>query len=106
MLAKMARQFLTIPASSVSSESSFSTGGRVLDDYRSYLKPVMVEALMCGASYIMGAHSDLNVIVCFSSPPHIVNYVVSLSYNVKCMVNFLIFRRGTWMMWRTMWRPP
>ncbi|KAM0919875.1 hypothetical protein ACQ4PT_007873 [Festuca glaucescens] len=57
----MARRFLTIPASSVSSESTFSTGGRVLDDYRSSLKPVMVEALVCGASYIKGSHSDLNV---------------------------------------------
>ena len=63
MLAKMARRFLTIPASSVSSESNFSTGGRVLDDYRSSLKPVMVEALVCGASYIKGSHRDLNVMV-------------------------------------------
>jgi hypothetical protein len=63
VLAKMARRFLTIPASSVSSESTFSTGGRVLDDYRSSLKPAMVEALVCGASYIKGAHSDLNVTV-------------------------------------------
>lgn len=61
LLAKMARRFLTIPASSVSSESTFSTGGRVLDDYRSSLKPDMVEALVCGASYIKGSHSDLNV---------------------------------------------
>ncbi|XP_071682836.1 zinc finger BED domain-containing protein RICESLEEPER 2-like [Lolium perenne] len=61
VLSKMARRFLTIPASSVSSESTFSTGGRVLDDYRSSLKPAMVEALVCGASYIKGSHSDLNV---------------------------------------------
>ncbi|KAM0855457.1 hypothetical protein ACQ4PT_049764 [Festuca glaucescens] len=61
VLAKMARWFLTIPTSSVSSESTFSTGGRVLDDYRSSLKPVMVEASVCGASYIKGSHSDLNV---------------------------------------------
>jgi hypothetical protein len=59
----MARRFLTIPASSVFSESTFSTGGRALDDYRSSLKPYMVEALVCGGSYIKGAHKDLNVIV-------------------------------------------
>uniref|UniRef100_A0A453PBT3 HAT C-terminal dimerisation domain-containing protein n=1 Tax=Aegilops tauschii subsp. strangulata TaxID=200361 RepID=A0A453PBT3_AEGTS len=47
VLENMARRFLTIPASSVSSESSFSTGGRILDDYRSSLKPYMVEALVC-----------------------------------------------------------
>jgi hypothetical protein len=100
VLAKMARRFLTIPASSVSSESTFSTGGRVLDDYRSSLKPYMVEALVCGGSYIKGAHKDLNVIVCFSSL-----YLISLQYNVICMANFIIFRRCTWMMRRRMWRP-
>ncbi|KAM0878925.1 hypothetical protein ACQ4PT_034568 [Festuca glaucescens] len=63
VLAKMARRFLTIPASSVSSESTFSTSGRVLDDYRSSLKPVIVESLVCGASYIKGAHRDSNTIV-------------------------------------------
>jgi hypothetical protein len=83
VLAKMARRFLTILASSVSSESTFSTGGRVLDDYRSSLKPYMVEALVCGGSYIKGAHKDLNAIVCFSSL-----YLVSLQYNVISWLTF------------------
>ncbi|KAM3297273.1 hypothetical protein ACQJBY_039246 [Aegilops geniculata] len=61
-MAKIARRFLTIPATSVSSESTFSTTGRILDDYRSSLKPVMVEALVCAASYIKGAHVDLNLV--------------------------------------------
>ncbi|KAM0847450.1 hypothetical protein ACQ4PT_055001 [Festuca glaucescens] len=56
--AKMAKNFLTIPATSVSSESTFSTGGRVLDDFRSSLKPSMVEALVCASSWIKGAHND------------------------------------------------
>lgn len=54
IIAKMARKFLTVPATSVSSESAFSTGGRVLDDYRSSLRPKMVEALVCAASFIKG----------------------------------------------------
>uniref|UniRef100_J3N7H9 BED-type domain-containing protein n=1 Tax=Oryza brachyantha TaxID=4533 RepID=J3N7H9_ORYBR len=37
---------LIIGASSVSSESTFSTGGRILDDYRSSLKPERVQALV------------------------------------------------------------
>lgn len=43
----------------------------VLDDYRSSLKPVMVEALVCGASYIKGAHVDLNLVVCLPSFPYL-----------------------------------
>ncbi|VAI75616.1 unnamed protein product [Triticum turgidum subsp. durum] len=51
----MAKKFLTIPATSVSSESTFSTSGRILDDYRSSLSPNMVEALVCASSYIKGS---------------------------------------------------
>ncbi|VAH91669.1 unnamed protein product [Triticum turgidum subsp. durum] len=54
----MARKFLTIPATSVSSQSTFSTGGRVLDDYRSSLHPKMVEALVCATSFIKGAKNN------------------------------------------------
>jgi len=61
VIAKMAKNFLSIPATSVSSESTFSTGGRVLDDYRSSLKPAMVEALVCASSWIKGAHNDNKV---------------------------------------------
>jgi hypothetical protein len=45
VVSKIAKNFLSIPTTSVSLESTFSTGGRVLDDYRSSLKPAMVEAL-------------------------------------------------------------
>ncbi|VAI45264.1 unnamed protein product [Triticum turgidum subsp. durum] len=51
----MAKKFLTIPATSVSSESTFSTSGRILDDYRSSLSPNMLEALVCASSYIKGS---------------------------------------------------
>lgn len=36
--------------------STFSTGGRTLDDYRSSLRPSMVEALVCSSSWIRGTH--------------------------------------------------
>jgi hypothetical protein len=52
----MAKKFLNMPATFVSSESTFSTGGQTLDDYRSSLSPSMVEALICSSSWIRGAH--------------------------------------------------
>ncbi|KAM0860378.1 hypothetical protein ACQ4PT_046569 [Festuca glaucescens] len=58
VVSKMGRKFLTIPATSVSSESTFSTGGRVLDDYRSALHPAMVEALVCASNFIRGSKND------------------------------------------------
>ena len=59
VVSKMAKNFLTIPASSVSSESTFSAGGTVLDDYRSSLRPAMVQYLVCASSWIRGAVDDM-----------------------------------------------
>jgi hypothetical protein len=47
VLSVMARDILAIPASTVPSESAFSTGGRVVSDYRSSLAPTTIEALIC-----------------------------------------------------------
>ncbi|CAH1425906.1 unnamed protein product [Lactuca virosa] len=45
-LASMARDILSISVSTVESKSAFSNGGRVLNQYRSSLKHVIVEAIM------------------------------------------------------------
>lgn len=48
----IARDVLASPVSTVSSESAFSTGGRVLDTFRSSLSAKMVEALICAQSWL------------------------------------------------------
>ena len=51
-LAIMARDVLSIPVTSVASESAFSTAGRVLDPFRSSLTPNIVEALVCTQDWL------------------------------------------------------
>ena len=50
----MAHDILTIPISTIASESTFSTGGWVLDKYRSALKENIVEALICTRDWVFG----------------------------------------------------
>ena len=54
ILGEIARSLLAIPVSTVASESAFSTGGRVLDSFRSSLAPATVEALICTQNWIKG----------------------------------------------------
>ena len=51
-LAAMARDILSIPISTVASESTVSVGGRVIDQFRSALKPDVVEALVCTRDWL------------------------------------------------------
>ncbi|CAL1391826.1 unnamed protein product [Linum trigynum] len=52
ILGLMAKDVLAIPVSTVASESAFSTGGRVLDAFRSSLTPLVVESLICGQNWL------------------------------------------------------
>ena len=47
ILSCMTRDIMTIPVSTVSSESVFSTGDRILYSFHSSLSPTTVEALIC-----------------------------------------------------------
>lgn len=48
---------LAIPVITVASESTFNSGGRVLDPYHNSLTPKMVEALICTQDWLNGAPS-------------------------------------------------
>ncbi|XP_020394807.1 zinc finger BED domain-containing protein RICESLEEPER 2-like [Zea mays] len=52
ILSRLARDVHAIPISSVASESAFSTGGRILDDFCSSLTPFMLEALVCTQDWL------------------------------------------------------
>nr|KJB09837.1 hypothetical protein B456_001G170000 [Gossypium raimondii] len=60
-LSKIARDVLAIPVSTVASESAFSTGGRVLDQYRSSLTPKIVQALVCTQDWIRRSSSQEDI---------------------------------------------
>ena len=52
VLSTMARDFLAIPLSTVSSESAFSCGNRILGDTRGSLTPQMLEALVSAKDWL------------------------------------------------------
>ncbi|KAA0058495.1 zinc finger BED domain-containing protein RICESLEEPER 1-like [Cucumis melo var. makuwa] len=52
ILSKIVRDVLAVPISIVAFESAFSTGGRIIDSFRSSLTPRTVETLICMPNWI------------------------------------------------------
>ena len=66
ILSQMARDVLTIPLSTVASESAFSVGGRVFDAFCSFLKPRTVEAVICLIDWVFGEEGDVSPLTLFN----------------------------------------
>ncbi|TVU23724.1 hypothetical protein EJB05_26138, partial [Eragrostis curvula] len=52
ILSTLAKDIIAVPVSTVASESAFSTGGRLIDSFRTSLSANMVEALICTQSWL------------------------------------------------------
>ncbi|XP_077222106.1 zinc finger BED domain-containing protein RICESLEEPER 2-like [Tasmannia lanceolata] len=61
VLSLIARDVLAIPVSTVASESAFSTGGRVLDNFRSSLTPKLVEYLICTQDWLRASPIPIDI---------------------------------------------
>lgn len=58
ILSCIARDILTVQVSTVSSESAFSTRGRVISDYRSRPAPDTVEEVICLQNWLKAENQD------------------------------------------------
>ncbi|CAN6245359.1 unnamed protein product, partial [Urochloa humidicola] len=60
VLSLLAKDVLAVPASTVPSESAFSTGGRIVDPLRCSLSTSTVEALICSQSWLHSSQGKLS----------------------------------------------
>lgn len=62
-VAKMARDILAIPITTVASESAFSMGSRVITKWRSSLNPETAGALLTTRTWMFGFHVEEGIFI-------------------------------------------
>jgi hypothetical protein len=99
ILSMMASDILSISNTTVTSESTFSTGGRVIDPHRSKLSTETVQMLLCGVDWVRTLHviRKHNVSFYFGV---IVIVIVLCIYKVLNISYFLFFNLRRRRMWR------
>jgi hypothetical protein len=66
VLSKVAKDILSTPITIVTSESTFSAGGRVIDPHRASLSTETVQKLLCGADWVRSLYGlKKKCVVCF-----------------------------------------
>ena len=83
ILATIVKDIFATPVSTVASESAFSTGGRILETYRSSLKSKMAEALICTQNWLNSSFTyfkDMNLMEDFELSDDIVTGKIITSY--------------------------
>ncbi|XP_050877129.1 zinc finger BED domain-containing protein RICESLEEPER 2-like [Lathyrus oleraceus] len=86
ILSTMAKDILATPVSTVASESAFSTGGRVIETYRSSLTTEMAEALICTQNWLRPSFTyfkDMNLMEDFELSKDIVTEFQQMSLAAK-----------------------
>jgi hypothetical protein len=61
----MALDILSIHVSTVASKSTFNVGGRVINQFRSSLKPDVVKALVCTRDWLYGEQGNIIYIISY-----------------------------------------
>ncbi|KAH0636460.1 hypothetical protein KY289_036375 [Solanum tuberosum] len=87
ILAEMVRDVLTISISSVASECAFSTGGRVLDPFRSSLTPKLVQSLICVQDWLRSEPFPINI-------EEDLEYLEQLELVATCKFNYQLVMHG------------
>ena len=85
ILARMSRDILAVPISTVASEAAFSVGGRTLSAVRNSLKDDSLEALICAQDWLRSSITGKINKIIISSLMHL--YFVANSF-IACIYRF------------------